>query len=462
MHSIIEMGNGNFGRNAVFLGKTREEKYTYNYNLTTTFQELSVKKVHQKYNLQEVFIMSEQGLAGVFQLDNGYWGYRYAIVLNGKRTEKKKLRNELGQPFKTAKQAAKERGIAIAKAQAAAQLPQAKEVVRKTVQEVYQEYCEKGRNGKAYATIKKQDSLWNNHFKERFGKRYIDDITVAEIQDYLDELYYVDDRAYTYTESFLKMFYLLFGQAYSRNYISVDDYNKLCVNKDTKIHMPKLKVDDDLDIVYFNEQQIQQLDNYFKGTNAETAYMLGKYCGLRINECYGLKWENVDLKNGTIMIDRQMQYQEGLIKLVPLKTRNAKRKIYMCSKLISYFKKLQRQQAKDKKELALQRQQNQTFIQDINGQQVSSLELVNSLPNGKIQTVNSMKYHSRTLQGEHNIMFKYHYLRHTYGTSLATLNTPEHLLCNQMGHASSNVTHRYYIAISEQGVVELLNNLEKI
>ena len=69
---------------------------------------------------------------------------------------------------------------------------------------------------------------------------------------------------------------------------------------------------------------------------------------------------------------------------------------------------LKRQQEQDKKELALQRQQNQTFIQDLNGEMISSLELVNSLPNGKTQTVNSMKYHSRTLQGKHNILFKYH------------------------------------------------------
>ncbi len=96
-------------------------------------------------------------------------------------------------------------------------LPPQKEAVRKTVEEVYTEYCEKGRSGKAYSTIKKQDSLWNNHLKDRFGKRYIDDITVAEIQDYLEELYYIDNRAYSYTESFLKMFYLIFGQAYSRN-----------------------------------------------------------------------------------------------------------------------------------------------------------------------------------------------------------------------------------------------------
>lgn len=406
--------------------------------------------------------MSETGFAGVYQLENGYWGYRYAIVINGKRKEAKKLKNESGNPFKTAKQAARARELAIAQEKSKALLPPQKTIIRKTVIDVYQEYCEKGRSGKAYATIKKQDSLWNNHLCARFGKRYIDDITVAEIQDYLEELYYTDNRAYSYTESFLKMFYLIFGQAYSRNYIDVDSYNRLCVNKDTKIHMPKLKIDDDLDIVSFDDKEIEQLDRYFKDTNAETAYMLGKYCGLRINECYGLKWSNVDIKNGVITIDRQMQYQNGLIKLVSLKTRNAKRTIYMCSKLKQYFKELKRQQEQDKKELALQRQQNQTFIQDLNGEMISSLELVNSLPNGKIQTVNSMKYHSRTLQGEHNILFKYHYLRHTYGTNLAALNTPEYLLCNQMGHSNSQVTHKYYIAISEKGIDELLKNLEKM
>ncbi len=406
--------------------------------------------------------MAKQQAAGVYQLDNGYWGYRFVLTVNGKKKAQKRVKDELGNPYKTQKQAAKARSIALAQEQAKIQLPPQKQITRQTVAEVYQEYCEKGRSGKAYATIKKQDSLWNNHIKDRFGKRYIDEITVAEIQDYLEELYYTDNRAYSYTESFLKMFYLIFGQAYSRNYIDVDSYNKLCVNKDTKIHMPKLKIDDDLDIVSFDDKEIEQLDSYFSGTNAETAYMLGKYCGLRINECYGLKWSNVDLKSGTITIDRQMQYQNGLIKLVSLKTRNAKRKIYMCSKLKDYLKKLKRQQEQDKKELALQRQQNQTFIQDLNGEMISSLELVNSLPNGKIQTVNSMKYHSRTLQGEHNISFKYHYLRHTYGTNLAALNTPEYLLCNQMGHANSNVTHKYYVAISERGVDELLKNLEKM
>ena len=207
------------------------------------------------------------------------------------------------------------------------------------------------------------------------------------------------------------------------------------------------------------EREVTRLDEYFQGTNAETAYLLGRCCGLRINECYGLKWENIDTKRGTITIDRQMQYQEGLIKLVSLKTRNARRTVYMSDKLKAYLRHLERENKAQAAALAAQRAQNQTFITDIDGKQISSLELVNTLPNGKIQTVNSMKYHSKTIKAKLGINFKFHYLRHTYGTRLAEMNTPTHILCNQMGHASGKVTERYYLAVSKPGIEVLTHNL---
>jgi integrase len=108
------------------------------------------------------------------------------------------------------------------------------------------------------------------------------------------------------------------------------------------------------------------------------------------------------------------------------------------------------------------RKQNQTIITDSAGAPVSSLQLVNSLTNGKIQTVNSMKYHSRKIKETLRIDFKYHYLRHTYGTRLAEQNLPAHLLCNQMGHASSHVTEKYYIAISKRGTDIIKDKVESL
>ena len=397
---------------------------------------------------------------GIYQLKNGYWGFRYVLIVNGQRVERRRNVDENGNPFKTKTSASKARQAMIEheRNHSASQ----NIILRKTVTEVYNEYCEFGRAGKAYATIKKQDSLWNNHIKAKFGKRYVDDISVAEVNDYLTELYYTENRAYTYTESFLKFFYLIFGQSYSRNYLSAEQYDKLCKNKDTKIHMPKMKIDEETDIITFSDDEMSVLSKYFTGTNAETAFMLGKYCGLRINECYGLKWCNVDFKKGIIKIDRQMQYQDGVIKLVSLKTRNARREIVIATPLKRYLKKVKQHRDEVAVLLEEQREQNQTFLMDMGKSKISSLELVNSLDDGKIQTVNSMKYHTQKIKKLYGITFKYHYLRHTYGTRLAMMNTPMHILCNQMGHASGNVTQKYYLGNSKQGLELLKNNLNQM
>lgn len=400
--------------------------------------------------------MAKSNDTGVYQLENGNWAFRYTLTTDGRKKDIRRARDEFGNPLKTKRDAVKARSKAI-DYEREGRLPVRKK--RKTVEEVFTEFCESGRADRAYRTKQKQDSLWKNHLQSRFGKRFVDEISTAEVNDYLAELYYVEGFSYQYTQAFLKMFYLIFGQAYSRNYLDVDIYNKLCVNKDCRIRMPKVKTEDDTDIVAFSREELSLLDNYFKGTNAETAYLLGRYCGLRINEAFGLKWSNVDLERGTIIIDRQMQYQEGLIKLVTPKTRNSKRTIYLCPTMKEHLKEKFRQRAEDAQQFAELRKQKQRFIDDLDGTKISSTDLVNCLPDGTIQTVNSFKYPSREIKSKLGINFKYHHLRHTYGTLMAEMNTPTHLLCNQMGHGHIHITQRYYIAVSKTGIDILQNNL---
>lgn len=398
---------------------------------------------------------------GVYQTENGCWGYRFSIVIDGKRVSKKKTTDEAGNKLKTQFQASKAREAAIRAAYIDSQrkkLPPA----RRTVKEVYLEYCQNGRKDRAFSTVRKQECLWQNHIAARFGHRYVDEISVAEVTDYLKELYYDNNLSFMYVEGFLKMFYLIFGQAYSRNYLDVDIYNKLCVNKDTKIHMPKMKGEDAREIQSFSHDELDLLDEYFKGTNAETAYMLGRYCGLRISECYGLKWENVDLEKGTIMIDRQLQCENGVIKMIPPKTLNSKRTLYMNDTLKEYLTKQAKQREEDSVLFKEMREQKQTLLEDLGGGTVSSLDLVNTLPNGKIQTRNSMKFHSTTIKQRLGLNFKYHYLRHTFGTVMAELNTPPHLLQNQMGHGKIQVTQEYYLAISKEGIDILRGKLNQL
>jgi integrase len=108
------------------------------------------------------------------------------------------------------------------------------------------------------------------------------------------------------------------------------------------------------------------------------------------------------------------------------------------------------------------REQKRRLIEDMDGSKIYSTDLVNCLPDGTIQTVNSFKYPSREIKQRLGIPFKYHYLRHTYGTMMAEMNTPTHLLCNQMGHGKIQVTQQYYIAVSKSGIDILQQNLNRL
>ena len=100
--------------------------------------------------------------------------------------------------------------------------------------------------------------------------------------------------------------------------------------------------------------------------------LLGRHCGLRINEAFGLKWCNVDLENGTITIDRQMQYQKGIIKLVAPKTRNSRRTIYMSDVLRDHLIARAKMLEAEAQKLAAIREQKQRFIDDIDGKKMES------------------------------------------------------------------------------------------
>lgn len=407
--------------------------------------------------------MEQQRSTSVYQLKNGNWGYRFAITVDGERISQRRTKSAAGLPFKNQKEAMRARETAIKEVKKQAVIPKEKKPEKRMrIRDVYEEYCSIGRNGKAFSTIKKQEALWNNHILKRFGSVYLDNVRVADIQDYLSELYCVKGYAYGYVEGFLKQFYLIFGQAYSRNYMSVDDYNKVCVNRNTKIKMPVRKSSDVKDIESYSIDELNILDEYFKGKTVETAYMIGRYTGVRVAECYGLIWERINLEEGYISIERQMKTQDGIVKLATLKSPNAKRKIYICDTLREYLAELKSQIKEYEAVYKIQRQQNEKMVYDEEGKTISSLQLVNTLPNGRIQTEHAIRHHSKHIRDLHDIDFKYHNLRHTFGTRLALMNTPEHILLNQMGHSKSSTTHKYYLAMSTEGIESLKHNMNRL
>ena len=128
--------------------------------------------------------------SSVYQLKNGRWAYRFSISVNGTKIAKRGRTDLDGNLLQTKAEATKARKQAIKMAQLAPKLPEKPpEPVKQTVREVFAEYCDKGRSDRAYMTIRKQDSIWENHLQAEFGDYMIDEIPVSAVNDYLARLY---------------------------------------------------------------------------------------------------------------------------------------------------------------------------------------------------------------------------------------------------------------------------------
>lgn len=101
-------------------------------------------------------------------------------------------------------------------------------------------------------------------------------------------------------------------------------------------------VEDDLEgAEIYTEDELAVFEGTFKSEdgNLLTAFYLGIYCGLRISECFALRWSNVNWKEKTITVNRQMHNVGGQITLTKVKTMTAIRTVLMPSFLQDYLVK---------------------------------------------------------------------------------------------------------------------------
>ena len=105
--------------------------------------------------------MANKSDSGVRQLKNGFWAYRFCTSIAGRPIHGRGSTDLDGNVLKTKQDAIRARKKAIKMAQLAPLQPEKKpEPIKKTMRDVFKEYREKGCSDRAYATIRKQDSIY--------------------------------------------------------------------------------------------------------------------------------------------------------------------------------------------------------------------------------------------------------------------------------------------------------------
>lgn len=397
-------------------------------------------------------------MATIFKTDKG-WAYRIKIKApSGKVIDTTGRVDINGNPFKTktAAQQAREKRIAEIKSRGS----ETKKTI--TLNDLYEQYkADPIAKTKAYNTLLKQDSMWRTHVKDRFGDMFVNEITVGHIENYLSDLYLVKDLSFAYTEGHLKFFYMLFGYAYKYSYIDDAQYNRMLINKSSRISMPNRKIADEKGIETYNDLELEKMYEVVKGTNHEIAFQIGRFCGLRIAEVYALTWDDIDMREGSLTVNKQLIYMDGIWHFAQPKSKNAIRKIEMPEKLQTFLAAKSIEQGEQKKKLGLSYRNHERIIDDNTGEVIIGADLINRKENGEFMNPNTVKYYRKVILEKTGIEYRYHNLRHTHATKLATMGVPSLLLMRRLGHGKIDTTLRYYIGTTyyADDMVNAIENL---
>jgi len=402
---------------------------------------------------------------GIFQTAKG-WGYRLVIKKDGKTiTDTTRTKGEDGKPFLTKSEAKKAKAAHLLQLQNLEQ--ETKKKYNITFSDAWQIYLDNESKGKAESTIKKQESVWNNHIKERFSDSEMNETTITEMYSFLCDKYSTGLK-YSYVNSFLKIFYLLYGVANRAERIELNKYNRMFVNNETRLLMPSKRADDDDDdnIVIYDSAEINIIAEICKNKDNGDIYLLFLlcyFCGLRLGEACGLMWDDIDYANNTITINKQLQPTENkLFMICKLKTTTAKREIDMPAILREELAERHRLYCKTKDSAEMKNTEKVLDKRKAQASVITGGNFVNRRKNGTLITQNSIKKIVKLIKAEGIENFHFHALRSTHASQLAAANVPPSEVMKRMGHKKFDTTLKFYINSTSDAHQRLLSAINSI
>ena len=269
-------------------------------------------------------------------------------------------------------------------------------------------------------------------------------VSFDDIQDMINELK-KQDLSY----STIKKAYEAINGCFKYALIKGDINKNPCIG----VTLPKNLKHQDGDIKFYTEKQVELLLNQstIKYNNGKSKYRLGYgiqlllYTGLRIGEALALTWEDVDIQNKTIKVNKNLKQvknrddDQSVYKIIiqnSTKTNSGTRIIPLNNKSIEALKQ----------------------IKEITGQ----YKYVFSTETGNNVSARTCDRMFRKIQ--ENCGFKeiygVHALRHTFASLLFKRGVDVNTVSEILGHKDVSVTYDTYIHLIQEQKVDAMNLLD--
>lgn len=289
----------------------------------------------------------------------------------------------------------------------------------------------------------------NNYILPVLGEYKLRCLNAAILQKFINELY---DRGFSRnTLSSIKgiltssMNYAVEPLHYiassPMNYVNIPS-KRVAAKTATRSHPHVFIPKEDMDRIF---------QRFPEGSSAHIPLMLGYKTGLRLGEAFGLLWEDVDLENKTITVNRQIQWMENKKGAGYWFFSNPKydsvRTIIIDSEL---HRLLSDEKARQEKNRVYYNEyyhhyfsspNNRKLNQDNDGQEIHPVCVREC---GEYILPRTMQHTSYVIHNDLGISFTFHSLRHTHCSMLLTAGAKPKYVQERLGHKNIQVTLDIY------------------
>ena len=241
-------------------------------------------------------------------------------------------------------------------------------------------------------------------------------------------------------------------------------------------------------VIISSEDFERMLQKFPKGNPFRYALLIGFHGGLRIGEVYALTWDDIDLKEGYININKgiykryhtlhgKKSEEKSAWYFGDTKTYSSIRKVKIGKTLISELKEYKKLQLENqlfygeyytdifKKEETDEKGNTIFRLVEIEKTVPVALPTANMVmrkENGQYSSTDSFKYAARVIHYDLNINFNFHSLRHTHATKLIESGISPKTVQARLGHERIETTLQTYVHNTEQMEQEAVNSFEEI
>ena len=290
------------------------------------------------------------------------------------------------------------------------------------------------RPNRARSTTYGYSNMIKNHIKPALGKIILQELTPQQIQAY----YLAMREAGLNTNTVHKHHQLLFTALDFAVRQEVLNRNPVRRVEAPAKQQPKHS--------FYNTEQLRILFRVVRGEPLEPAVKLAGYLGLRRSEICGLKWENVDLENGTISICAARTTVGGLTISKGPKTNSSIRTLGIAG--MADLEDMLRGMKRDQEE----RRRTKTSFN------AEGYVLIHS--NGQPYSPDYVSgWFTKFVQAHGLPYLTLHGLRHSFASAANELHIPMFKISKALGHSNTSVTSQVYTHLFDDTQSEVLSQV---